>query len=332
MTYQWRRGGTAIPGATQNAFEIFPATAAANGTYTCSITNTSGTITTNGAVVTVSAAAARPANISCRTRLPAGGDVTPGFYVDGTGTKRVLIRAVGPALGGFGVEGAHTDPRFDVYRGSAIIASNDNFDATAAAAFAGAGAFALPTGSRDAALVVNLTAGQGYTVRVGGVGSASGIVLLEVYDLDDPATATSRLSNVSVLGAVGTGDDVLILGVVVGGANSVSGQSNKRTLLVRGAGPTLGAAPFNVPGVLADPQVEIFDSNNRSVLDNNDWSNAPFVTELALASNYVSAFAFGQGSKDAATLALLDPGAYTVVVKGADGGSGQSLVEVYEVP
>jgi hypothetical protein len=167
---------------------------------------------------------------------------------------------------------------------------------------------------------------------VSGVGNANGIVLLEVYDLDDPATATSRLSNVSVLGSVGTGDDVLILGVVVGGAGTVSGQSNKRTLLIRGAGPTLGAAPFNVPGVLADPQVEIFDSNNRSVLDNNDWGNAPFVTELALASNYVSAFAFGQGSKDAATLALLDPGAYTIVVKGADGGTGQSLVEVYEVP
>jgi hypothetical protein len=332
LSYQWRRGSTAIPGATQNAFEIFPASVSANGTYTCTITNSAGSLTTDGAVVTVSSAAARPANISCRTRLAAGGEVTPGFYVDGTGTKRVLVRAVGPALAGFGVEGAHTDPRFDVYRGSAIIASNDNFDGTAAAAFAAAGAFTLPAGSRDAALVVNLTAGQGYTVRVGGAGNASGIVLLEVYDLDDPATATSRLSNVSVLGGVGTGDDVLILGVVVGGAASVSGQSNKRTLLIRGAGPTLGGAPFNVPGVLADPQVEIFDSNNRSVLDNNDWSSAPFVAELQLASNYVSAFAFGSGSKDAATLALLDPGAYTIVVKGADGGTGQSLVEVYEVP
>ena len=37
-------------------------------------------------------------------------------------------------------------------------------------------------------------------------------------------------------------------------------------------------------------------------------------------------------SKDAATLALLDPGAYSIVVKGADCGTGESLVEVYDVP
>ena len=314
-----------IPGATQNAFEIQGATAAASGNYTCTITNASGTITTTPAAISVSPTASRPANISCRTKIAAGAFVTPGFFVDGTGSKRVLVRAVGPGLAPFGLGGLLADPKFDVYRQSnnSIIASNDNYDATAAAAFAAAGAFGLPAGSKDAALVVTLAAGQGYSVQVAGAAGSSGIVLLEVYDLDDPATATSRLVNVSVRGQVGTGDDVLILGLVVGG-------SGKRTLLVRGIGPKLAA--FGVQGTLSDPRLEIFDANNRSVLDNDNWGAAPFVAEQVLATGYVGAFALDTGSRDAATLALLDPGLYNIVVKGADGGTGESLVEVYDVP
>jgi len=332
LTYQWRKDGTAIPGATANAFELARVTAAAAGSYTCTITNSAGSVTTGAATVGVSTAAARPANISCRTRIASGGSVTPGFFIDGTGSKRVLIRAIGPGLGAFGLTGVLADPKFDLYRQStnSIIQSNDNYDAAAAAAFAAAGAFGLPAGSRDAALVADLPAGQGYSVQVGGNGGTGGIVLLEVYDLDDPATATTRLVNVSVRGQVGTGDDVLILGVVVGGPASVGNLSNKRTLLVRGIGPKLAA--FGVPGTLADPALEIFDSNSRSILDNNNWGTAPFVAEQVLASGYVGAFALDAGSKDAATLALLDPGAYSVIVKGADGGTGEALVEIYEVP
>ncbi|MBI5766346.1 MAG: choice-of-anchor C family protein [Verrucomicrobia bacterium] len=325
LAYQWRKDNVALPGATQNVFEIQGATAVHSGNYTCTITNAAGTVTTAPATIAVTTTASRPANISCRTKLAPGGTVTPGFFVDGTGTKRVLIRAVGPGLGQFGLEGLVADPKFDLYRQSnnSIVASNDNYDATAAATFAPAGAFALPAGSRDAALVVSLQAGQGYSVQVSGAAGNSGIVLLEVYDLDAPATATNRLVNVSVRGQVGTGDDVLILGVVVGG-------TGKRTLLVRGIGPKLAA--FGVQGTLSDPHLEIFDSNNRSVLDNDNWGAAPFVTEQALAANYVGAFALDTGSRDAATLALLDPGAYNIVVKGADGGTGESLVEVYDVP
>jgi len=57
------------------------------------------------------------------------------------------------------------------------------------------------------------------------------------------------------------------------------------------------------------------------------------VTELVAASNYVGAFALDAGSKDAATLSLVDPGAYTIQVSGgAAAPSGEALVEVYEVP
>ena len=325
LAYQWRKDGAAIPGATQNAFEIPAATAAASGSYTCTITNSAGSVTTSAAAVDVTTLAARPANISCRTNVAAGDTVIPGFVVDGTGSKRLLIRAVGPGLSAFGLDGTMADPKLDVYRqsNSSIVASSDNWDSSIAGDFASVGAFNLTAGSRDAALVTSLAAGQAYSVAVSGVGSSSGIVLIEVYDLDNPATATSRLVNVSVRGKVGTGDNILILGVVVNGAG-------KRTLLIRGVGPKLAA--FGVGGTLADPQLEIFDSNNRSVLDNDNWGSAPFVAEQLLAANYVGAFALDQGSRDAATLALLDPGPYTVQVKGAANGTGEALVEIYDVP
>lgn len=324
LAYQWRKDGTSLPGATQNVFEIPLVTAAHAGNYTCVITNSAGTTTSNAATVSVSADASRPANISCRTNIGTGKSVIPGFVVQGTGTKRVLVRAVGPGLAAFGVPGTMADPKLEVYNSSNVkIAENDNWDSSLASTATAVGAFALAPNSKDAAIAVNLTAGQSYTVVVNSANGGSGVTLIEVYDTDAPATSTSRLVNVSVRGQAGTGADVLILGFVVQGGG-------KKSLLIRGIGPKLAA--FGVPGTLADPKLEIFDGNSRSVLDNDNWGSASFITEQVLATTYVGAFALDTGSRDAATLALLDPGSYTIQVQGADGGTGEALVEVYDVP
>lgn len=325
LGYQWRKDGFAIPGATDFGIDS-TATAASAGSYTCTITNSAGSITTAAAVVSIAAGASRPANISCRTSIAAGDSVTPGFFVQGTASKRVLIRAVGPGLAAFGIGGLMADPQFKVFdAASKQIAANDNWDSASVAADAAAvGAFGITAGSKDAALITTLASNTSYTVQVSGAGTSSGLVIIEVYDLDNPATATSRLTNVSVLGQAGLHADVLTLGLSVQG-------SGKRTLLVRGIGPKLASA-FGVPGTLSDPRLEIFDSNNRSVLDNDNWGAAAFVTEQVLAANAVGAFALDTGSRDAATLCLLDPGNYTIQVKGADGGTGKALVEVYDIP
>ena len=91
---------------------------------------------------------------------------------------------------------------------------------------------------------------------------AIGIALIEVYDIDTPTATTSKLINVSVLGQAGTGNNVLILGFVLGG-------TGQRTLLMRGIGP--GLAAFGVQGALPDPQVHLLDSTQRPVDANNDW-------------------------------------------------------------
>jgi hypothetical protein len=130
--------------------------------------------------------AAALVNASTRAFVGSGdGVLIPGFAIAGTGGVRLLIRAVGPGLAEFGVTGALADPELTLFSGSQAIAVNDNWGTAATAgevlaAARQAGAFALASGSRDAALLVSLRAGA-YTARVGGVAGATGTALVEIY-------------------------------------------------------------------------------------------------------------------------------------------------------
>lgn len=124
-------------------------------------------------------------NISARTQVGTGGDILiTGFNVSGTGQRRLIIRAVGPTLSAFGLTGTLADPKLDVFSGSTVIASNDNWDATATplATQTGVGAFPLAPGTKDAVLIVNLAPGS-YTAQVSGVGGTTGVALVEIYEL-----------------------------------------------------------------------------------------------------------------------------------------------------
>jgi N-acetylmuramoyl-L-alanine amidase len=129
--------------------------------------------------------AGRLVNLSARHRVGTGGDILiAGFYVAGAGTKQLLVRAVGPTLAAFGVTGALSDPKLDVYDGTgAKLAADDNWHGALAPTFSAVGAFALPAGSRDAALVLTLAAGRSYTAQVSGVDGTTGEALVEVYEL-----------------------------------------------------------------------------------------------------------------------------------------------------
>jgi len=89
-------------------------------------------------------------------------------------------------------------------------------------------------------------------------------------------------------------------------------------------GPTL--ADFGLTGVLADPKVEVFNSGNLKIFENDDWSSS-------LTSTFSSAGAFllPVGSKDSSLIAEIPPGAYTVQASGADGGVGEAIIEIYEL-
>lgn len=133
-------------------------------------------------------AAVRLAGVSILATVGAGDHVlTPRFTVAGTGPKRLLIRAVGPGLAALGVAGTMSDPELSVTPagGNTPVARNTDWanNADIRAAAASVGAFALAPDGRDAAVVVSLPPGA-YTVAVTGAGGSSGLVLLEIYDLD----------------------------------------------------------------------------------------------------------------------------------------------------
>jgi uncharacterized protein (DUF1800 family) len=131
------------------------------------------------------------------------------------------------------------------------------------------------------------------------------------------APANDRLINISSRSQVGTGGNVMIAGFVVG-------QGAPKKVLIRAVGPTL--TTLNVPGVLADPVLNLHDSAGGLLATNDNWQGA----DAAIMTD-VGAFALPAGSKDAAIVTTLNPGAYTAIVSGTNSGTGVALVEVYDV-
>jgi len=122
-------------------------------------------------------------NVSVRKHLGAG--LTMGFVLGGSTPTKVLVRAIGPTLGTFGVPGTVADPQLSLFNSSsAKIGENNDWGGTAelTAAFASVGAFPLPVSSKDAALLVALPPGN-YSVQVSGVSNTTGVALVEVYEV-----------------------------------------------------------------------------------------------------------------------------------------------------
>jgi hypothetical protein len=173
-------------------------------------------------------------------------------------------------------------------------------------------------------VVAHLPPGS-YTAQLTDATGGSGIGLVEIYDADNADVPSgSRLVNTAVRAHVGTGENVLIPGLVV----SAGAQ---KTMLIRAVGPGIAAAPFGVAGALAEPVLTLF-LGAQSLATNTAWSSAPNAGAIREAARAVGAFPLGEGSRDSALLVTLPPGAFTIQVSGANGSTGIALVEVYEVP
>jgi hypothetical protein len=158
----------------------------APGSYTAQVSGTSGG--TGVALVELYdtagvATGAKLTNVSARSEVGAGNEtLIAGFNVSGTGARTLLIRAVGPSLGAFGVQGALSDPKLELFGRGEKLQENDNWEIAARATFQRVGAFDLETNSRDAVLLVTLSPGS-YTAQVSGVAGAAGVTLVEVYEV-----------------------------------------------------------------------------------------------------------------------------------------------------
>lgn len=334
-SYQWRHNGGEIVGATSSSLVISRATAADAGTYHSTAVNSIGSVNSAPALLTVTNApepeVGRLANLSVLTSAGAGDRMLTVGAVIGPAEPRgaalpLVVRAVGPTLEpAFGVAGVLADPVMSLLAAGVTqpLASNDNWGGGAelAVAFAGVGAFELPSASRDAAiarLVPPLPVGD-YTVQVSGQGGAQGLVLAEMYDaagIQRTAT-TPRLVNLSVLKQLEAGE-TLTAGFVLQGRTA-------RTVLIRAIGP--GLQIFGVGNPMADPTLALF-SGQTKIAQNDNWGG-----ELHLGSlgDAVGAFQVTNAFSADAMLALtLAPGNYTAQVSGVSGG-GNVIVEVYEV-
>ncbi len=261
-------------------------------------------------------------NLSVRTTAGTGSQtLAAGFVVAGTGERAMLLRGVGPTLAeSFGLSGALADTQLKVFDPSATqVGFNDDWDeaenaSAVSAAATTLGAFPLVAGAGDASVLTDFGAGPN-SVQVTGVDGATGLALVEAYDAGGDAGAA--LVNVSARSQVGTGADVLIAGFVI---------DDTMTLLVRGIGPAL--ADFGVQGVIANPLLQIHGSTGL-IAQVDDLAVSSDAATVAARAAAVGAFALPTDARDAAMIVTLPAGAYSAVVKGANGETGVGLVEVY---
>jgi uncharacterized delta-60 repeat protein len=337
------------PGLTINSKTgVISGTPTGTGTYAVTVTvgNAGGSVAT-GLTISIgspdetrfapvtTSSANRLLNLSTRAALTGNQVMIAGFAVEGTGTKQVLLRAVGPGLKAFNVPGTMATPEIQLYSSDGVLMNTNvgwGGGSTLSTAFAQVGAFALTSGSADSALLVTLNPGT-YTVHVFDTNGKGGVALTEVYDASaSPMTAPLRLMNISTRGTVSPGAGALIGGFVISG-------SSMKSVLIRGIGPGLSA--FNVADAIADPVLSVFDENGTVVAQNTAWSNQSIVgsaqaaiqpQDIMNADSSVGAFVLSGLSADTALIANLPPGQYTFQVTSASNATGEALGEVYELP
>lgn len=337
-TYQWQVSSNGswqdINSATSSTYTFSNLQSYNSGQYRALI-SANGIITASDVTtVTVSGGAtsdARLANLSTRGRSLTDADaLVPGFVISGTGTKQLLIRAIGPTLSDFDLTDVHANPsltlkRFDTGSSAYVdVATNDNWSdntnsASIASTAATLGAFALAEDSADAAILIDLDPGQ-YTVVTGSPNGDTGTAIVEIYDADS-GSPTTRLLNISTRGYVGAGTSPLVSGFVIS-------EEGPRTVLIRAIGPTL--ANYGVSGTLTNPQLTLYQGET-AIFNNADWADAD-AANIATVGSTVGAFALDAGSTDSALLVTLAPGVYTAHAESADTTSGLALVEIYLVP
>jgi len=270
----------------------------------------------NGRVFRVSAIRSQALNISSRAMITAGENVMiGGFIIAGMGEKRVIVRGLGPSLQQSNVPNPLADPVLELHGAlGGLITTNNNWKDTQQTEIANSQL--APPNDLESAIIATLQPGA-YTAIVRGNGGTNGVGLVEVYDLNSAAAST--LANISTRSLVQTGDDRLIGGFILGN------NSGAADVIVRGIGPSL--TQTGVTNALANPTLELRDSNGGLIRGNDNWQDdadqAARITAKGIAPH---------NSLESAIAANLLPGNYTVILAGQDGGTGVGVVELYNIP
>jgi hypothetical protein len=247
-------------------------------------------------------------NISTRLPVGTGNNILiAGFQIKGSGTKQVVVRALGPTLTQFGLTNVLEDTSLELHNSTgAEIATNDDWkDNPNAQSIPSA---LQPSNDLESAIVADLNPGA-YTAVLRGYNNSTGLALVEVYDVSG---GTTQLANISSRGFVQTGNNVMIAGIVV--------QRQDKAVVIRALGPSLTA--FGIANALPDPTLDLYDGNGALLISNDDWKD----TQESVISGTGLAPSNELESAIAGTIA---PGNYTAVVGGFNNGTGNALVEIY---
>jgi PKD repeat protein len=299
-----------IPTATATASPTPTATATASPSATA--TATASPTATPSATPTATPVDVELLNISGRVFTKTGDKVgIGGFIISGTGTKRIMARAIGPSLS---VNGKLQDPFLEIHdsNGSEPL-TNDNWRSSQEAEIQQTGL--APTDDRESAVVKRLPAGN-YTAIIRGADGGQGIGVVELYDLS--GTDPGELGNLSVRADVGTGDNVLFNGLILRGGNA-------KRVLFRALGPSVKVNGSTVPGALPDPVLELHDGNGGLMATNDNWKDAPNAAQIQ---------ATGLAPPDdheSAILMTLSNGNVTTIVRGVGNTTGIALAEAYKL-
>lgn len=254
----------------------------------------------------------KAANLSTRGMAGTGENVLiGGFIITGPGSKKVLVRGIGPSLSTSGVSGPLADPMVTIFDSNHnVVATNDNWKSSQQTQIEATGR--APQSDLEAAIIATLPPGS-YTVIVSGNNGETGLALAEVYDLDPSAPST--LYNVSTRGLVGTGDAVLIGGMIIN-------PGEPPVVVLRAIGPSLSTAGISSP--LQDPVIQLFNANGALMAQNDNWKDtSPTAVKATLLAP--------SDDREAVIVASLSPGSYTAIVSGKGGTTGVALVEAYRL-
>jgi N-acetylneuraminic acid mutarotase len=272
----------------------------------------------------------RLGNISTRAFVEMGDNVEiGGFIVQGTEPKRIIIRAIGPELTQYGVPNVLVDPTLELHEGTgALIASNDNWQHTIIGGIITSDQVRdimatrlAPRDPRESAIIANLPAGN-YTAIVRGVNNTTGVALVEAYELSPDSN--SFLGNISTRAFVQTGDNVMIGGFIVQGAQL-------KRVIIRAIGPEL--TQYGIPNALSDPTLELHDGTGALIASNDNWQHTIIggIITGDQVRDIINTRLAPRDPRESAIIADLPSGNYTAIMRGVDNTTGVALVEVYDL-
>jgi hypothetical protein len=257
---------------------------------------------------------ARCLNISTRGKIEGGNSVMiGGFIVSGTQPKKVLIRAIGPSLAAAGIAAPLLDPTLEVHLADGSIITNDDWKTSQQSEIEATSL--APANDKESAIVGTFPPGA-HTAVVKSANQTTGTAVIEAYDLEGSTLPT--LANISTRGFVGSGNDALIGGFILGGTTGGA------KIVIRGLGPSLVAA--GISDALVDPTITIVNQNGVTLANNDNWQD-----DAAGAAAITSSGFAPKASAESAVVLQLPPASYTTILGSKTGAPGVGLIEIYNL-